>query len=218
MLRRREFAMDRGEALARLCTARVVRFATTLADGEPVLRTVNPIVHENWLAFHGAPSGEKARCIGRDAVFQWDEVVATIPSYFVDPERACPATTFYRSVQVRGRLERLDEPELKAVLLRRLMEHYQPEGGYAPLRADSPLYANALRGVLVLGVRLTDVTGKRKLGQGRKQQELTAILEGLWARGEEGDPLAIEAILSANPDVPVPSFLRGPEGTRLVCA
>jgi nitroimidazol reductase NimA-like FMN-containing flavoprotein (pyridoxamine 5'-phosphate oxidase superfamily)/predicted N-acetyltransferase YhbS len=218
MLRRKEFAMEREDALAFLRQATELRIATTREDGVPVLRTVNPVVVGDRVFFHGSPSGEKTRCIGREAVLQADEVVAMIPSYFVDPERACPATTFYRSVQVRGRLERIEDPEQKAEVLERLMNLHQPEGGHAEVRASSPLYANAVRGLWVVGVRLDEVTGKCKLGQGRKPDQLVTILERLWERGEPGDPRAIEMILAANPGLPRPGFLCGPDGARLVCA
>lgn len=217
MLRRKEFAMNREEALQFLQRSPMIRFGTSLPEGVPILRTVNFVLDGDWLLFHGAPSGEKVRCIGREVVLQADEQVTTIPSYFLDPERACPATTFYRSVQVQGRLERIEDPGHKSRMLARLMERYQPEGRYAPLSASAPLYANAIRGVLVLGVRLQNVTGKAKLGQGRKPEELTSILEQLWARGEAGDPRAIELIASANPALPRPPFLRGPAGSNLVC-
>ena len=58
--------------------------------------------------FHGSPRGEKNAWIGREAVVTAHEIVAEIPSYFVDPRRACPATTFYESAQLRGVVNRLD--------------------------------------------------------------------------------------------------------------
>jgi GNAT superfamily N-acetyltransferase len=42
------------------------------------------------------------------------------------------------------------------------------------------------------------------------------VLERLWQRGRSVDPPAIERILQANPETPLPSFLRGP--ARLTCA
>jgi ribosomal protein S18 acetylase RimI-like enzyme len=62
------------------------------------------------------------------------------------------------------------------------------------------------------------VDGKDKLLQNRKPEEIEKVLEGLWQRGEPGDPAAIEVIREANPGVPDPAFLSAPEGIRLAVA
>jgi nitroimidazol reductase NimA-like FMN-containing flavoprotein (pyridoxamine 5'-phosphate oxidase superfamily)/ribosomal protein S18 acetylase RimI-like enzyme len=217
-VRKELYRMDRGEALRLLAHAPVVRLATTTGDGAPVLRTVHAAVVDGYVAFHGAPAGEKVEALGREAVVGAEEIIAPVPSTFVDPERACPATTYYRSVQVHGRLEAIEEPARKAAVLATLMAKHQPEGGHAPIDAASPLYRKAIEGLLVVGVALERVDGKAKLGQNRTPAELGRVLEGLWARGLEGDPRAIELVLRANPAVPPPAFLAGPGGVRLACA
>src|SRR6187397_1762116 len=130
VMRRREFTMERQAAVELLDRAEVVRIASTTPEGEPVLRTLNHAVLGERIVFHGAKAGEKALCVGRRAVVSADAVIAEIPSYFSDPVRACPATTFYESVQVHGVLEPVESPALKAEALGALMQKYQPEGGY----------------------------------------------------------------------------------------
>jgi len=100
--------MDRASAMEQLAAANTVHIASSTTEGEPVLRVVHAVILDGWLLFHGAPAGEKMEAIGRRAVVSTEEVVASIPSYFVDPERACPATMLYRSVQVHGTIERID--------------------------------------------------------------------------------------------------------------
>src|SRR5438552_12352166 len=121
-MRREIYRMSRDEAVALLERAPVVRLATALEDGTPVLRTVHGVVVGGAVAFHGAPSGEKAEALGRPAVVCAEELVAQVPSYWVDAERACPATTYYQSVQVHGLLEEVVDPEAKARVLSALME------------------------------------------------------------------------------------------------
>ncbi|APR75801.1 Histone acetyltransferase HPA2 [Minicystis rosea] len=217
-MRKEIFRMPRLEAEALLARAGVVRIATTDGAGEPVLRTVHPVVVRGGVAWHGAPAGEKMETIGRTAVISAEEVVASIPSYFLDPERACPATTLYRSVEVHGAIERVDDPEHKAEVLQALMAKLQPEGGHVPIDAQHPLYQKAVAGILVLRVSLERLDGKAKLAQNRTPSERVRLLEKLWERGLPGDPAAIELIRSANPDMPVPAFLAGPEGSVLACA
>jgi nitroimidazol reductase NimA-like FMN-containing flavoprotein (pyridoxamine 5'-phosphate oxidase superfamily)/ribosomal protein S18 acetylase RimI-like enzyme len=205
------------EGRALLARARAVHLALVSADGTPILRTVDGVVSDGRLAFHGAPAGEKMEGLGRPAVASAEEIVATIPSYFLDPERACPATTYYVSAQAHGVLEEITDPGAKARVLSALMGKLQPEGGHTPITADDPLYAKAVRGLLVAGIELRDVTCKAKLGQNKKPEERVRVLEGLWRRGAPGDARAIAMILARFPELPLPAFLRGPAGTRLVC-
>lgn len=214
-MRRLEFAMSKEEAVRFAAEARELHLAGVAEDGSPVLRTLNGVVDDGWLCFHASPKGEKTSLLGRRVVVSLEEHVASIPSYFTDPERACPATTLYRSVQVHGVLEKIEERDRKARVLQALMEKLQPEGGYVPLAADHPLYRAEVKGLLVAGVRLDDVTGKAKLAQNRSSRERALILEKLWQRGDPGDVRAIELIRSAAPDTPLPAFLASPPGTSL---
>src|SRR4051812_10447077 len=102
MRREQHFGMKRAGALAFLGRAGVHHMATTNAAGAPILRVVHGVVDGDALYFHGAPAGEKMEALGREAVISVEEVVAEIPSWFADPERACPATTYYESVQLHG--------------------------------------------------------------------------------------------------------------------
>lgn len=214
-MRHRHYHLDADAGLALIDRCAVLQLATTTPEGAPVLRALHAVRYERWIAFHGARTGEKTRCLGRPAVVSAQEIVAEIPSYFIDPERACPATTYYRAVQVHGPLESLEAPADKAAVLCRIMQKYQPEGGYTPIDSAHPLYERAVAGVLVFGVRLDRVEAKAKLGQNRSPEELVRIVNGLWQRGQAGDARAIRAILSAHPALPAPEFLRGPDGTTL---
>jgi ribosomal protein S18 acetylase RimI-like enzyme/nitroimidazol reductase NimA-like FMN-containing flavoprotein (pyridoxamine 5'-phosphate oxidase superfamily) len=210
--------MDAGEARTLLARAPVVHVATTTASGEPMLRTVHGVVVGGHVAFHGAPAGEKVEAVGRPVVIAAEETVAQIPSYFVDPERACPATTYYRSVQVHGVLEEVTAPDAKALVLRALMKKFQPEGGHVPIDEAHPLYRKAIAGLMILRVPLDRMDGKAKLGQNRTPAELARVVIRLWERGLSGDARAVELVRDANPSLPTPAFLLGPDGARLVCA
>jgi GNAT superfamily N-acetyltransferase/nitroimidazol reductase NimA-like FMN-containing flavoprotein (pyridoxamine 5'-phosphate oxidase superfamily) len=217
-MRKAIYRMECGEALELLAGSKVVQIASTTPDGAPVLRTVHGVVVDGGLCFHGAPVGEKAETVGRPAVANVEEIVAEIPSYFVDPERACPATTYFRSAQVHAILEPVEDPAAKARALAALMAKYQPEGGHVPIDESHPLYRKAVAGILIVRLALDDVTGKGKLGQNRSPEERKVILERMWARGREADPRAIEIVRAANPDPIDPDFLRAPDGARLSCA
>lgn len=211
------FGMERAAAVQLLATAPVVRLASTNERGEPVLRALHAVVFDGAVWFHGAPVGEKSEAIGRPAVIAAEEVVATIPSHVFDPERACPATSYYLGAQAHGTLEAVDDPPTKAQVLQALMEKHQPEGGYRPITADDPLYRGAVRGIGVVKLPIARIDGKAKLGQNRKPEEIARVLAFLWRRGGPGDLRALELVRAANPEAEVPAFLRGPAGARMVC-
>ncbi|MBL8911948.1 MAG: GNAT family N-acetyltransferase [Archangium sp.] len=226
-MRRREFHGTDDEGRELFATLPVMQLAGVDPEGQPVLRTLNGVVDDGWLCFHGSPAGEKTTLIGQPVVVAVEETVARIPSYFMDPEKACPATTLFRSAQVHGVLQKLDEPVRKARVLQRLMEKLQPEGGYVPLDATSagepagqnvsPMYRAAVKGILIAGLPLEapQLTTKLKLAQNKKPEERVTMLEKLWGRGEPGDTRAIELIRDANPDTPTPMFLECVPGLRL---
>jgi nitroimidazol reductase NimA-like FMN-containing flavoprotein (pyridoxamine 5'-phosphate oxidase superfamily)/ribosomal protein S18 acetylase RimI-like enzyme len=211
------FRTPRDAALALLARAPTVHLATTTADGEPVLRAMHCVLQDGALWFHGARSGEKAATVGQPAVVSAEELVCNVPSWFLDPERGCPAATLYRSAQAHGRIEEVRAPAEKARALQAFMEKYQPEGRHAPVEAG-PRYDADLDATLVLRVVPERVDGKDKLGQNRPATELTRIVEQLWARGEPGDAAAVDAIRDANPALDDPPFLACAQGVRLRCA
>src|SRR5262249_19227874 len=167
MRREQYFRMSREESAALLDAAPFCHLATTTPDGEPVLRAVHGVLHDGALCFHAAPTGEKWTALGRPAVISCEEVIAEIPSYFVDPERACPATTLYRSVQVHGTLEALEDPHAKASVLTALMRKFHREGGHVPITADHDFYRAAVRGIWIARLSLERLDGKAKLAQNR---------------------------------------------------
>ena len=210
------FAMTHTEALTLLDRAPTMHLASTGDAGQPILRALHTVRVGGALYFHGAPVGEKAEALGRRAVLSYEEDVARIPSTFTDPVRACPATTLYRSVQVEGVLGAEHEPAKKAAVLTALMEKLQPEGGYAPIDAEGPLYAKAVASIAVVRLDLEQVTGKQKLAQNRTPDERAKVIRGLLGRGDPGDYAAVEAILDANPGDARPDLLRARDGSRVL--
>jgi nitroimidazol reductase NimA-like FMN-containing flavoprotein (pyridoxamine 5'-phosphate oxidase superfamily)/GNAT superfamily N-acetyltransferase len=202
------------EARRLLSEARILHLATTRPDGTPVLRALNAVVTGDWVLFHGAKAGEKSQCLGRRAVVSAERTVATIPSYFVNPRLACPATTLYVSAQATGTLVDVEDLEMKARMLGALMAKYQPEGGHAPIVTSDPDYLGQLRGIRVFGFAIDELSGKAKLGQNKDAEYLGKILSGLWKRGAPGDVEAIRTLVAANTGGELPEFLRGPDDGR----
>ncbi len=217
-MRREMFRMSDDEALALLARAPFVHLAGVDEEGSPVLRALHVVVVDGALCFHASPAGEKTTLLGRPVVLCAEEVIAEVPSYFSDAERACPATTLYRSAQVHGVVTAVDDVETKARVLQEIMRRYQPEGLHRPITHDDPMYAAAVRGLLVARVVPTAVDGKAKLAQNKKAEEVGALLERLWQRGAAGDARAVQLVRAANPSTTTPAFLAAPPGATLICA
>lgn len=208
-MRRRELERSDSEGLQ---VFREVEVAM-LAHGHQ-LRPVHPIVHDGAVWFHGAPKGEKADWVGERVTLAAHQVVCSVPSHWRHPERACPATTYYRSAQVEGILVAEQDLDRKAAVLQALMERYQPEGKHRPITADDPLYRAAVRGLAVVRVQGT-LRARAKLGQNLDEDAYHRVLRGLWVRGDAGDDAAIEALQNEATHRQAP-FLCGPHHTRLI--
>jgi ribosomal protein S18 acetylase RimI-like enzyme/nitroimidazol reductase NimA-like FMN-containing flavoprotein (pyridoxamine 5'-phosphate oxidase superfamily) len=217
-MRRKDKLGDEAMAWRILERSAVVHLAMVGAGGEPLLRPLHAIVLDGRVWFHGSPQGEKLAAVGGPVVVMAHEIVAELPSTFAHPERACPATTLYRSASLHGVLEDEHEPEIKARVLQALMERYQPQGGYRPITHDDPLYRAAVRGIGILSVRPERVACKVALAQAKPSAERVRLVEQLWARGLPGDARAAQAVIEAAPLEPLPEFVCGPHGTCLVLA
>ncbi|MCA9712665.1 MAG: pyridoxamine 5'-phosphate oxidase family protein, partial [Myxococcales bacterium] len=211
------FAMSDADALALVGRVGLLHLAAATPQG-PLLRTVDGVVHDGALCFHGGDHGDKLGLLGRDVMVAVEQVVAHLPSWFFDERRACPATTYYRSVHVWGRVERVEAPNDKAAILRALMQRYQPEGRHVPIDPQDPLYAGAIRELMVARVRPTRISAKAKLGQHKGARTIARALQGLWTRGEPGDLAALRTIREAHPARPVLPWLQGPGGVEFEVA
>lgn len=212
------FAETPEVALALFARAPSIRFAAADEAGAPILRTLSAVVVDGRLCFHGADDGEKLGLVGRRAVASCEEIVAQVASYWIHPEHACPASTYYRSALIEGRVERVDDLGQKARILTAIMERFQPEGGYAPIDPADKHYRKIVSELLVCELVPTRVSAKFKLGQHRSRTQIERILSGLWERAAPGDTAAIRAIREAHPERPRPAFLCGPSGVSFCVA
>jgi hypothetical protein len=132
-------------------------------------------------------------------VFEVDEVLGVIPSYWVHPEYGGSATAYHRTVIFDCVASVLDEPAAVAAQQERLMARYQPEGRFRAIRPDDPLYRGALAQLAAvrLGVERTRV--KFKLAQNRPPETRRQIIHFLRERGRPNDIRAAEALESTLP-------------------
>jgi uncharacterized protein len=127
-------------------------------------------------------------------VFEVDEVLAVIPSYWVHPEDAVMATAYHRTVIFDCEATLSEDAGVLAAQQMRLLARYQPEGGFRPVTPDDPLYSGAI--AHIAAVRL-DIKGRRvkfKLGQNRSSEVRAKVVAELRKRGRPKDARAADAL------------------------
>ncbi|SFA93855.1 Nitroimidazol reductase NimA, pyridoxamine 5'-phosphate oxidase superfamily [Cohnella sp. OV330] len=190
-MRRKEFEVEDRETCEAFLNERDDGVLTFIgSDGWPKAVPLNYVYAAGNVYFHGSKKGEKMNGIAEDnrAEFVVYEAHAFIPSYYSDPLMACPATLYFRSVCIRGRVEQVEDAEEKATALSALMAKLQPEGGHLPIDAGHPKYAAQLKGVAVLRLDIEAMTGKFKFGQNLSDKKRSEVIVGLEERGRPGDP------------------------------
>jgi hypothetical protein len=144
---------DAVEGILRECP--VGRLGTVGGDGYPMVKPLNFVYLDGRIYFHSAGEGEKMADMARDdrVCFEVDVPVAFVKAAG-DP---CGAGCLYRSVIVRGRAHVVEERDERLKALERLMEKYQPEGGYGAFPEEK------LALTAVVRIDIVEMTGKERL-------------------------------------------------------
>lgn len=165
-------------------------------EGNPVLVPLNFTRLDGRIYFHGSPSGQKMDLLraGGNATFLVVDAYAQIPSYAFDPARACPATQYFKSVILYGKVGIVDDLDRKAHVLEALMRKLQPEGGYTPITATDPLYQASVKGVAILELNVERRTAKFETGQRLTPEKRESVVNLLEKRGCPVDHRTLEAM------------------------
>ncbi len=117
-----------------LRTAEIVHVATLKEDGAPILRPVNFLYEAGKVYIHTGPKSGKIAQIMKDprVCLEIEQVLRYVPA----AGRPCSATYSCRSVVMDGTAGLVKERERKQAILQKLMEKYQPEGGYRPVSLE----------------------------------------------------------------------------------
>jgi nitroimidazol reductase NimA-like FMN-containing flavoprotein (pyridoxamine 5'-phosphate oxidase superfamily) len=134
----------------------VGRMATINRKGFPVIKPVNFLYRDGKIYIHSSTKGEKIGDIrrGSGVCFEVDEPIA----YVAARETACSASFYYRSLIVKGKAALVSDPDKKLKILEKLMEKYQPEGGYGGIPEE------ILKKTAVIEISIQEITGKERLG------------------------------------------------------
>jgi len=150
------------------------------------------------IEIHLVRSDEQTRDLRADprCVFEVDEPLGSIPSYWVDPENAIYATAYHRTVIFECTARVSEDVAVIAAQQMRLMARYQPEGRFRAVTAEDPMYKGALHHIAAITLDVARTRVKFKLAQNRTPEQRRAIAEALRTRNRPGDPRAAAALLS----------------------
>jgi transcriptional regulator len=100
------------------------------------------------------------------------------------------ATSYYATVQLTCAATVVDGDEEKAAILRRQLDRFQPEGGYAAVTPTLDHYARRLPQIRGLRLEVTGVRGKFKYGGNKDVAHREVIADRLADRGGASDDAA----------------------------
>ena len=167
----------------------VGRISTIDPDGFPQTIPMNFVYLDGVIYMHSHVRGEKLDNISRNgkAGFEVDRELEFLPSYFEDPLDASLADTLYVSVVVKGTASIVTDREEKTLALNGLMEKYQPEGRYEPIRPSM----RVLDAVSVIRISPRTLHGKYKIGQQLRPSDRLDLARKILQRGS---PTALDTL------------------------
>ena len=141
----------------------VGRMSSIDVNGFPQIIPMNFVFRNDAVYMHSHVKGEKLDNISKNnkVGFEADRELEFLPSYFEDPHNAALADTLYISIVIKGIASFVSDREEKTLALNGLMEKYQPEGFYDPLKSD----LRVLDAVSVIKIIPQKLHGKYKIGQ-----------------------------------------------------
>ena len=158
----------------------VGRIASIDENGYPQIIPMNFAFVNDVIYMHSYPRGEKIENILKNnkVGFEVDRELEFLPSYFSHPTDASQADTLYISVVLKGTAYLVEDDAEKTLALNGLMEKYQPEGHYEPIKKDDLV----LDEVAIIKVVSDSIKGKYKIGksvqkclQQEKEQKLDKL-------------------------------------------
>lgn len=169
------------------------RIATIDKNGFPFVAPMNFLFYNDVIYIHGFPRGEKYENIKLNAKcgFEVDRELAFLPSYFFEPPTDASLTdTLYVSVIVKGHAEFVTDNDEKSLVLNKLIEKYQTEGGYESL---NPQMAT-IRGVGLIKIKPETITGKYKLGKYWDEKDKSRIATRIMERAVNNPKRVLELL------------------------
>ena len=158
----------------------VGRISSIDVNGFPQIIPMNFVFLNDAIYMHSHVKGEKLDNISKNnkVGFEADRELEFLPSYFEDPHNAALADTLYISIVIKGIASFVSDREEKTLALNGLMEKYQPEGFYDPLKSDM----RVLDAVSVIKIIPKKLHGKYKIGQHMNSNDRMVLAKKIFEK------------------------------------
>jgi uncharacterized protein len=166
-------------------------------DNIPYSVPLNYVHDGDIVYFHGSKKGKKMQILkeNSNASFSVVQSYSVIQSYFSSTEQlACPATHFFKSIIIDGKIQMVESYDEKVKALSLLMKKLQKEGGYKPL--DDKVYEKMINAVAVYKLNANEVNAKFKFGQNLSDERFDMVIEHLKNRGTKVDNATINMMIN----------------------
>ncbi|MDR1285822.1 MAG: pyridoxamine 5'-phosphate oxidase family protein [Campylobacteraceae bacterium] len=187
-MRRAEFEIKDENEFEKLL--KMANYGTLCLNDEPFCYAVpvNFIYYKKAIYFHGAMFGRKYELFlkNQNGSFSVVKEYSFIPSYF-NSDLACPASQYFMSVFMEGKLLLVKENVKKAEVLDALMNKYQSEGEYLNISRNLEKYLGMLNKTAVYELQIASWSLKAKMGQNMKQEQFESMIDKLQKRGFSED-------------------------------
>lgn len=165
------------------------------ANNKPYSLPLNFVQIKDEIFFHGSKSGKKIDLIkqNQNASFSVVESLSLLPSYFSTSKgNACPATQFFKSIIIDGKVEIIEDYKEKEIVLEALMKKLQKEGKYIPL--NNEMYKKAINATGVFKLKVEQKTCKVKVGQNFTKDRYERVKKHLLQRATKKDLQTLKLI------------------------
>jgi predicted FMN-binding regulatory protein PaiB len=172
------------------------RLVTVGADGVPHVGLYPFVYAGDAVEMHLHRKDEQLADLRASArcAFELDEVLGTIPSYWIHPEDAVMATAYHRTVVLECEATVSEDVAVIAAQQTRIMARYQPEGRFRQVADGEPMYRGALSAIAALRLEVRRRRVKFKLGQNRPPEVRAKVAGELRRRGRPNDARAADAL------------------------
>lgn len=199
-MRRNEFNVTDETTIEKILQECEYGTLSLISEGKPYGVAVNFVWYEKKIYIHGAKEGKKVSAIQKNAnaSFLVVKPYSIIPSYFSNTLAACPATQFFASVHFEGAIKEISKGEEKAIILNKMMEKLQNDGGYEEIAFDKPMYTAMIEKTAIFELTVELLSCKIKAGQNLSKEKREDMMGKLKQRGNEIDNETIETMVLMN--------------------
>jgi predicted FMN-binding regulatory protein PaiB len=190
------YAVPRAAVDAFVRESELGRLVTVSSGGAPHLGLYPFVYGGDYIEIHLHRADEQLADLGvaNRCLFEVDEVLGTVPSYWVHAESAVAATAYHRTVLFECEAAISLDADVLAAQQTRLLARYQPEGGFRDVSANDALYRTAIGHIAAVRLEIKALRVKFKLAQNRSLEMRERVVRELRARGRRGDERAADAL------------------------